>query len=99
MAHRTKQGQEVHDRKVAEVARRLERAGYQVQADLPGHERPPIIGRHLPDVIAQKGDRVLIREVETPGTIKQDKAQHEAFERAADRTGANFRVLEATRKR
>jgi Holliday junction resolvase len=98
MAHRTKKGQEVHDQKVAEVANRLERAGYTVRADLPGHSQPPVLGGHRPDVVAQKREKILIREIETHGTIKQDKAQHEALEQAADRLGGNFRVLVAKKK-
>jgi hypothetical protein len=98
MAHRGKQGQEVHDRKVGETARRLAREGYQVRADLPGHERPPAIGGRIPDVVAWKGGRVLVREIETPGTIAQDRPQQEALRQAARDAGADFRVLLARRK-
>ena len=98
MGHRTKLGQEVHDRKVGEVARRLEQAGFDVSADLPGHRRPPALGGHVPDVVAVKGNRILIREIETQGTIAADRTQHEAFQRAADQAGADFRVLKAKKK-
>ena len=99
MAHRTKEGQEIHDKKVAEIAINLEKKGYYVQADLPGHPKPTRIGNYIPDVIAQKGDKVLIREIETRNTISQDKKQHKAFENWADEKNANFQVLIAKKKK
>ena len=98
MAHRSKKGQVVHDAKVREVARRLEREGYDVQADLPGHSRPPAIGGHIPDIVATRPGKTLIREVETPGTVKTDKPQQEALRQAAEERGAEFRVLVAKPK-
>jgi peroxiredoxin len=99
MGHRTKDRQEVHDKKVAETARGLKKRGYNVQADLPGHKKPTRIGSHIPDVIAKKGDKVIVREVETPSTVSQDKAQHKAFENWAKKQGAEFRVLIAKKKK
>ena len=100
MANRTKKGQETHDRKVAETARRLERTGYKVQAHLPGQPRPPIIGGHIPDIMAKKPGTTLIREVETPSTVKKDQAQHTAFRNfAAKKPGTSFRVLVAKKKK
>lgn len=98
MARRTKEGQKVHDQKVAGTASRLTRAGYTVRADLPGRAKPPTLGGYIPDIYATKRGKTLIREVETSGTIGADKAQHEAFRRAAARKGAGFRVLKAQRK-
>lgn len=98
MAHRTKQGQELHDRKVAEVARNLERRGYDVRADLPGHPRPPAIDGYVPDVVAVKGRKVLVREVETQGTVATDRDQHRAFDEWAERNSADFRILIAKRR-
>ena len=99
MAHRTKQGQKVHDQKVAEVSRRLDRADYKVRADLPGHQKPPKMRGHVPDIYATKGNKTLVREVETSKTITADKAQHKALQRAADQRGADFRVLKAKPKK
>ena len=99
MAHRTKEGQKVHDQKVAEVAGRLERGGYNVRADLPGHPKPPPMGGRVPDIIATKGGKTLVREIETRNTIAADKAQHDALQRAADQRGADFRVLKAKSKK
>jgi len=81
MAHRSKDRQEVHDKKVAEIAKNLEKKGYDVQADLPGHKKPKRIGKHIPDMIATKGDKVLVREIETPATVSKDKDQHKAFKK------------------
>ena len=95
MAHRTKQGQEIHDSKVAETARRLERQGFDVQADLPGHARPPMMGGHIPDIVARKPGKTLIREIETPSSLKSDADQQDALREAAQARGADFRVLVA----
>ena len=73
MAHRTKKGQEIHDRKVAELAKGLQKRGYRVEADLPGHSRPPSLGGTRPDVVAKKGSKVLVREVETPSSLMWSK--------------------------
>ena len=100
MAHRTKTGQETHDNKVGEVARRLSRQGYQVQADLPGHRRPRSIGGRIPDILATKSGRTLIREVETPRTVVQDRAQHSVFRSYASQSSdTEFRVLLAKKKK
>lgn len=99
MARRPKEGQEVHDRKVAEVASQLRSRGYRVRADLPGHQRPPTIRGHIPDILAEKRSRRLIREIETRGTMEKDKAQHKAFKGYAERKRANFRVLMAKKRR
>lgn len=98
MAHRTKAGQEVHDAKVAEVARRLERSGYRVLADLPGHPQPPVLNGYRPDVVAQKGTRTLVREVETPSTVAADRAQQQALRSWAEEHGAQFRTIVARRR-
>jgi len=98
MAHRSKDRQEVHDKKVAEIAKNLEKKGYDVQADLPGHKKPKRIGKHIPDVIATKGDKVLVREIETPATVSKDKDQHKAFKNWADINNADFRILTAKKK-
>lgn len=99
MAHRTKAGQEVHDAKVAEIARRLARSGYRVLADLPGHPQPPVLNGYRPDVIAQKGRRTLVREVETRSTVAADKAQQQGLRRWAQDHGAEFRTIVAKRRR
>lgn len=98
MAHRTKEGQKVHDQKVAELTRGLKNRGYKVQADLPGHPKPPVMRGYIPDVVAVKGKKTLIREVETPGTVQADKEQHHALEKAAQELGAEFRVIIAKKK-
>lgn len=50
MAFRTKRGQAIHDKKVANWAARLKGPGKQVLADLPGYQKPdPVYGR-IPDI-------------------------------------------------
>ena len=93
MAHRTKTGQENHDRKVAELAQGLKRRGYSVQADLPGHSRPPALGGTRPDVVAKKGSKVLVREVETTSSVSADKKQQQALKNWAKDHGAEFRTI------
>ena len=99
MAHRTKEGQKIHDRKVTETAGRLRQAGYKVKADLPGHPKPPKMRGHIPDIYATKGRKKLVREIETTNTITADKVQHQALQQAAKQSGAEFRVLKAKKKR
>ena len=98
MAHRIKQRQKIHDKKVQEVARRLRRAGYFVRADLPGHPRPPRFGGAIPDIYAHKKGKKLIYEIETPKSLKTDIEMRQALARAADRAGAEFRILVAREK-
>ncbi len=99
MAHRTKEGQKTQDLKVAAIAQRLERLGYNVKADLPGHQKPPAIRGHIPDVLATKRSQRLIREIETRGTVASDKNQHRAFRQYAKEKQADFRVLMARKGR
>jgi len=99
MPHRTKTGQKVHDGKVAEIARNLGRKGYSVRADLPGHPKPPALNGQVPDVLARKGSKVLVQEIETRSTLNTDKKQQQALQRWADQHDAEFRVILAKKKR
>ncbi len=99
MGHRTKDRQEVHDKKVAEIAKNLKSKGYKVQAALPGHKKPQRISKYIPDVIAKKGNKVLLREIETPATMSKDRDQHKTFENWAEKHGADFRILTAKKKK
>ena len=102
MARRAKKGQEAHDAKVAETAKRLSRQGYSVKADLPGSEyqRPKAINGRVPDIVARKGGKTVIREVETPSTVRSDKSQQEVFRKHAEKkSNTEFRVLVAKKKK
>ena len=85
-----------HDKRVMREVRRLERAGWKVKADLPGHERPAAIGRknRIPDIEATKpGTRKLI-EVETPESLASDSKQQSTFRRsAAQRNRTTFELF------
>jgi len=72
-----------HDRKVRQRANELKKAGWSVKADLPGYEIPKGIGQnnYIPDILATKGNKKLIVEVDTPGTVNPE--QLSAFRRSA----------------
>ena len=85
MTKRQPHKQSRHDAKVRSLARQLEREGWDVQADLPGEDRPDPIGQrsHIPDIVARKRGAERIIEIETDDTLQRDKRQHEAFRRRA----------------
>jgi len=85
MAKRSKSAQDAHDREVRRVAKKLEREGWNVQADLPDYETPKPIGKEkrVPDIVATKRGHRKVIEVETPDTLKKDKRQQETFRRHA----------------
>ena len=85
MARRTTKQQSKHDRKVREVAGRLMRDGWNVEADIPGFDRPDGIGKEgrVPDVFATKKGAERIIEVETQRTVRTDADQHATFRRSA----------------
>ncbi len=62
-----------------------EKQGYAVFADHVGGLKamPEQIGRHIPDVVAKKGDEVHIVEVETQGTLESPEAEQEILDFAA----------------
>ncbi len=73
-----------HDKKVAQLARQLERQDWNVCADLPGYDKPPTIGKKnpsIPDIYATKRGHTKIVEVATPASITTDVAQHATFRR------------------
>jgi Holliday junction resolvase len=80
-----------HDRKVRQLANELKRQGFRVEADINGFETPDGIGKgdHIPDILATKGNKTKIVEVDTPGT--ENPGQLAAFRRsAAHRKNAEF---------
>ena len=84
---RSRRGQGEHDAKVKKIARKLERKGFEVFADVRGYEQPKTLGGFRPDIIAKKGSQRKIVEVETPDSVDtaRDEAQKKAFRQAADR--------------
>lgn len=100
MADRTKRGQALHDKTVAKWADQLRGPGKQVLADLPDHKKPPVVRGYVPDVVVKQGGRVkLIGEVETRSTLKSDLDQQQAFRKAANRLGAEYKLKIAKEKR
>ena len=85
---RNKGSQSKHDGRVRRLAEKLERQGYDVQADVSGFPQPDTIGGYRPDVVAKKpGERKVI-EVETRDSVgsARDEGQRKAFREAAERS-------------
>ena len=85
---RSRAGQSRQDDKVRRIANKLDREGFNVEADVKGRPKPGTIGGYRPDVIATKGSQRRIIEVETPDSVgsARDQAQQQAFKRAAARS-------------
>ncbi|MBI2862615.1 MAG: hypothetical protein HYX89_07335 [Chloroflexi bacterium] len=73
---------------VESEAQKLERQGYDVEADVRGYPKPVTIRGYRPDVVGHKGHERKIIEVETPDSVDsaRDEAQQAAFRRAADQS-------------
>jgi hypothetical protein len=82
---RTKIGQKKHDTGVANSAQWYKSRGYKVEADLPGEKKPKNINGFIPDLIAKKGGKEIIVEVETKQTANADTEQQDAFKKYAAR--------------
>ena len=85
-----------HDRKVRQIARKLEKQGYKVRADIRGREKPKPIGsrKRVPDIEAIKAGQRLIVEVETPSSLTKDKEQLKTFARhAGHKSNTTLRVV------
>ncbi len=99
---RTKKEQTLHDRKIASTAKRLEKKGYKVKADIPGYEKPSKIGKKklMPDIEASKRGIRKIIEVETKGSLKRDKAQQSTFRRhTAQKKRTVFEIVVAKERK
>lgn len=85
---RSKSSQGKHDKEVRKMAASLKRQGYDVSADITGYAKPSTIGGYRPDVVAKKGRKRVIVEVETADSVDsaRDVNQQRAFARAASRT-------------
>lgn len=99
---RSTREQSLHDRKIASTARRLEKKGYKVKADIQGYEKPSKIGKKklMPDIEASKRGIRRIIEVETKGSLKKDKAQQSTFRRhAAQKKRTVFEIVVAKERK
>ncbi|MFW6132213.1 MAG: hypothetical protein ACOC5F_06425 [Candidatus Aminicenantaceae bacterium] len=98
MPKRSPRKQSEHNSKVRNIARKLKREGWHVQADISGFDKPDPIGNKnmIPDITAQKRGAKKIIEVETPETMEKDKKQHETFKRSAgQQKRTKFEIEEA----
>lgn len=97
---RTRNIQSVHDAKVREVANRYKRERWKVKADLPGFKEPRTVYGNRPDIIARKGQKTRLIEIETRKSMKTDTAQRSAFQRYANLSPKiSFKTLIAKRRR
>ena len=91
---RSKQSQSKHDAEVKRIAKELKEKGFDVQADVSGFPKPDTIQGYRPDILAQKGKKKRIIEVETPDSLKsaRDLKQQKAFRDEANKDeGTTFR--------
>jgi len=87
-----------HDKEVRGIARKLEREGWKVKADLPDYEKPSPIGKHerVPDIEATKPGSRRIIEVEGE-TV--DKNQIRSFEQSARMRPRTRFILKKTKEK
>jgi len=83
MTKRTKRQQSKHDARVRRVAGGYKSQRWKVKANIKGCPAPRNIYGRQPDVIATKGKKMRIVEVETRDSLKKDMAQRKAFKRYA----------------
>jgi len=81
----SRKNQTKHDAKVRSIARKLDRQGFDVKADIRGYEQPNTIRKFRPDVVGTKGRQRKIHEVETRDSVDsaRDQKQQNAFKQAA----------------
>lgn len=95
MGKRSNRNQTCHDISVARRAAGLRANGWRVSADIEGYKQPKTLrvsGRGVrPDIIARKGKRTKVVEVETPDTRFRDRPQHRLL-RQYGRTHKNTEV-------
>ena len=84
MANRSPRQQGKHDKGVKAAADYYLKQGYKVEADIKNFDQPKSINRRRPDVVAKKGRKTIIVEVETKDSIDADKAQQKVFKNYAD---------------
>jgi len=94
---RTRHAQTCHNGSVFKRAVGLEANGWSVKADISGFKRPPVLNGARPDIIAKKGKKIRIVEVETPDTRFRDRPQHRKlreYARNHKRTEFNVRTCD-----
>lgn len=75
----------------------MKKQGYDVRADgVRGYLRPlPVGGKdRVPNIVASKGTRTRIIEIETPQSVLSDREQHKVFVRhAAQKKNTTFEIV------
>lgn len=79
ISKRSASAQSKHDIAVKKTVNYYKQRGYNVTADLKGFTKPQEIKGYIPDVIATKGIKRNIIEVETKKSNATDKEQQSAF--------------------
>jgi len=90
---RTKTGQAKHDKKVLQRLNLYKEKHFSVKADLPGRVKPRLINGRIPDIIAKKGRKLIVEEIETPSTKVTDKIQHQRLKKGVKKLGGVFKVI------
>lgn len=80
---RNSKEQSRHDEGVRRVAGGYKSQGWKVAADVGNYSKPRTIFGRRPDVIATKGAKTRIVEVETRSSLPLDTSQRNAFKRFA----------------
>ncbi|MBR9706782.1 hypothetical protein GOV14_07130 [Candidatus Pacearchaeota archaeon] len=78
--------QSKHDARVRKIAGGYVSQDWDVSADISGYPKPKVIYGRRPDIIARKGIKERIIEVETKVTHKADSTQRNAFKRYASKS-------------
>ena len=85
MAKRTPKQQTKHYKEVKNQAQYYKRQGIKVEADIEDFDKPKTINGRRPDIIAKKGKKVIIVEIETSESLKKDEGQQKVFKNYADK--------------
>jgi len=85
MKGRSKHDQTCHNRSVVKRAAGLKANKWKVKAAVPGYPNPPKMNGRIADIVATKGKKTKIVEVETQSTKKAHKQQRRDLRDYADR--------------
>ena len=72
-------------RKLKDLIDEYSRLGYEVFAEYKGYQRPEVIGDFVPDLVAKKGDKIIIVEVVTKRDLPRLGNKMEQLSEYADR--------------
>ena len=84
MTKRSKQKQTCHEKSVKKRAVGFKGNGFNVKADLPGYKKPKTYNGSRPDIVATKGKKTVLVEVETRDTRFKDLEQQRNLRKYAN---------------